>query len=391
MTTPSSTISTPPLPVRLAVFIIGMFAFLQVYSVQAILPVLITDLLASEVQAGLAVGMTVMAIALVSPFIGMLSDSFGRKPFVVGAMICLVLPTALMAISSSIGEMSLWRFFQGLCIPAMTVVIIAYISEEYPTSTARLMTLYVAGTVLGGFLGRFVLGHLDEWLGWRMAFFVMAAMTMMGALIVLYALPSSQRFIKSGNFYQALTLLNTHRKNPQLIGACLLGACVLFSLVGCFTFINLHLNHAPYYLSSAELANIFAVYLIGVVITPLSARLMTALGLKYTMLIAIAASMMGLLITLSAPLWAIIVGLTIMSSGVFITQAATISHVSSTISEGRSLASGLYYMGYYAGGSIGAWLCGIAFRMGAWTAVVTLVFVVQILALMVVFALYAKK
>ena len=50
-----------------------------------------------------------------------------------------------------------------------------------------------------------------------------------------------------------------------------------------------------------------------------------------------------------------------MSSGVFITQSATISYLTSHVSEGRSLASGLYYMGYYGGGFIGAWACALAY------------------------------
>ena len=43
----------------LAISLIGVFAFLQVYSVQAVLPILMHDLQASEVQVGLAVGATV--------------------------------------------------------------------------------------------------------------------------------------------------------------------------------------------------------------------------------------------------------------------------------------------------------------------------------------------
>ena len=37
----------------LAIALIGVFAFLQVYSVQAVLPILMHDLQASEVQVGL--------------------------------------------------------------------------------------------------------------------------------------------------------------------------------------------------------------------------------------------------------------------------------------------------------------------------------------------------
>ena len=44
------------------------------------------------------------------------------------------------------------------------------------------MSFYVSGSVLGGFMGRFLLGHLHELIGWRAGYYVMAAMTLIGAL-----------------------------------------------------------------------------------------------------------------------------------------------------------------------------------------------------------------
>ena len=162
-----------------------------------------------------------------------------------------------------------------------------------------------------------------------------------------------------------------------------LGACVLFSLVGCFTYINLYLADEPYALNSAQLANLFAVYLIGMVITPLSARLITRFGGARTVMMALALSMAGVLATLSPPMWGIVAALTLMSSGVFITQAATISYIAVNVKEGRSLASGLYYMAYYTGGTIGAWLCGLAYKSGGWHGVVAALLAVQLLALLI--------
>ncbi|MBH0007499.1 MFS transporter [Psychrobacter sp. SWN149] len=361
-----------------------MFAFLQVYSIQAVLPVLMMDFSATEVQAGMIVGATIMAIAIMSPFLGMLSDAVGRKPFIVGALLFLAIPTALIAQSPSIGWLGLWRFMQGLSVPGITVVTIAYIGEEFEgRAVTDLMSFYVSGCVLGGFLGRFLLGHLHEIVGWRAGYYVMAAMTLIGAIWVWKMLPASRQFSANPDFRAAIQTLGEHLVNRYVVTACLLGACVLFSLVGCFTFINLHLANTPYELSTGALANIFAVYLIGVVITPLSTTLLRRFGSARTVRVAIFISMIGVLITLVTPLWGVVVGLAIMSSGVFVTQAATISYIAVNVKKGRSLASGLYYLGYYTGGTLGAWLCGIAYAKGQWSLTVWLLLFVQILALLV--------
>lgn len=361
-----------------------MFAFLQVYSIQAVLPVLMVDLNATEVQAGMVVGATIMAVAIMSPFLGMLSDAVGRKSFIVGALIFLAIPTALIAQSPTVEWMGFWRFMQGLSVPGITVVTIAYVGEEFKgRALTELMSFYVSGSVLGGFMGRFLLGHLHEFIGWRHGYYVMAVMTLIGAIWVGKMLPSSRHFEANPNFRSAIQTLGEHLTNRYVVTACLLGACVLFSLVGCFTFINLHLAKTPYELSTGQLANIFAVYLIGVIITPLSTTLLRRFGSARTVRVAIIISMIGVLITLVTPLWGIIVGLAIMSSGVFITQAATISYIAVNVKKGRSLASGLYYMGYYAGGTMGAWLCGIAYARGEWSFTVWVLLFAQILALLV--------
>lgn len=380
----------PTLSEKFTVAMIGFFAFLQVYSVQAILPVLMTDLKATEVQAGMAVGATVLAIALISPFMGMMSDAVGRKPFIVSSLLMLALPTALIGMASSIHEVIFWRFLQGVSVPGITVVLIAYISEEYSSRLTTMMSLYVSGTVLGGFSGRFFAGHLEHFIGWRYGYMVMAICTLIGAIWAYKSLPRSQNFIISENFRTAFVTLFLHTKNPHVICSGFLGACILFSLVGCFTFINLHLSQSPYLLTPANLANIFAIYLIGMVITPLSTRVVIRFGMTSTIRLAILVSITGLLMTLLTPLSIVIVGLTLMSSGVFITQAATISYLTSHVSESRSLASGLYYMGYYGGGFIGAWACALAYAQGKWLWTVGLILVVQLIALGVV-TLFMRK
>ncbi|MCF7529764.1 MFS transporter [Neisseria lisongii] len=369
---------------KYAVFLVGMSAFIQVYSVQAVLPLLMAELHAGEVQAGLAVGATVLGVALMSPFMGMLSDAFGRKWLIVGSVLYLALPTALLALAPNIEILTLFRLLQGLAVPGITVVLIAYIGEEFKKhEVVQLMTLYVSGTVFGGFSGRFMLGHLTEWLGWRSAFLVMAALSAACAVFVWKQLPKSQNFVAKPHIQTALATLKSHLHNRVVLAAGALGGCVLFSLVGCFTYINLHLAQPPYALGSSALANIFTVYLIGMVITPLSAKLIRSFGSRITIFIAVGLSMAGVLLAYAQPLWLIVVGLTMMSSGVFITQAATINYIAEHVKEGRSLASGLYYMAYYSGGTIGAWLCGLAYAAGQWTAVICVLLSVQTAALLI--------
>lgn len=392
MNAPDKGERTLPLSLLLSAALTGALAFLQVYSIQSVLPVLMQDLQVSAVSAGTTVGATVLAVALVSPFTGMVSDALGRKWLIVASVLFLALPTLLLHWAADIETVWWLRFLQGLAVPGITVVLIAYIGEEFDGARrVRLMSFYVSGTILGGFLGRFLMGYLDEWLGWRNGMLVMALLSLAGGAAVWRYLPPSRRFVPRPQVAQALKTLWRHLHNRHVLSACALGFCVLFSLVGCFTYINLYLAAPPYGLSSAQLADVFAVYLIGMVITPLAGRLIVHLGASRTVSLAVALSVFGVLLSLSPPLWLVILALALMSTGVFITQSATINYIAQHVSEGRSLASGLYYMAYYAGGFTGSWLCGMAYARGGWDRTVAVLVAAQVLAMTIAAVLMMKK
>jgi predicted MFS family arabinose efflux permease len=366
---------------RPVVWFIGFFAFLNVYSMQAVLPLVMRDFHASPLQAGATVGATVLAIALVSPFMGMLSDAWGRKRILCSALFFLSLPTALIALAGDLHSVVLLRFLQGLAVPGIVVVLIAYLSEEFRDGgVARMTSTYVGGTVMGGFCGRFITGHVSDVLGWRSAYVALAALNLLGALWVLGALPASRHFVANTNLRAALQTLGRHLRNRRFIAICALGFCVLFSLVGSFTYVNLYLAEPPFRLGSAGLANVFAVYLLGVVVTPLAGRFIVRHGFLKAVLCTLALSACSLLLTLMPLLPAVIAGLALSSCGVFICQSATISHIADTVKEGRSLATGIYYLSYYAGGAAGAWVAGLAFEGWGWSGSVLSIILFQALA-----------
>jgi predicted MFS family arabinose efflux permease len=360
--------------------LVGLFAFAQVYSVPSILPQLQHDLKASVVQMGNSVGMTVLAVALMSPFVGLLSDELGRKWLVVASVFALAVPTALMSQVQTVHGLLVLRFLQGLAVPGVSVVAIAYVGEEFRGATmVRAMTVYVTGSVLGGFSGRFLLGHLTEYMPWRAAFGVMAVLNLIGAFVVWRGLPASRHFVPSVRFASSLKTLGQLLCNPSLQAACALGFTMLFALVGLFTFVNLHLAAAPYRFTSGQLANIFTVYLLGAVVTPMAGRVIPRIGARRTVLLAVALSAVGVSLTLLHPSWCIVAALAVAACGVFIAQSATMSFIAYRINSGRSQASGLYYAAYYCGGFVGAWVCGIAYTWGGWPATVAVLISTQVL------------
>jgi len=360
----------------------GMCTFLGVYCTQPLLPLLRRLFQASELEVSLTVSATIFAVAVTAPIIGMIAERRGRKKVIVPSLFLLTIPTALAATSTSLHALIIWRFAQGLFVPGVIAVMLAYINEEWAgRGVGRAMSSYVTGTVIGGFLGRFISGMVATHWHWRATFVVLAAINFIGAVIVRAWLPPAKNFVKADHLQQVIEHALAHLRNPRLLANFGMGATVLFTLVGCFTYANFYLAAAPFHLNSAQLGSIFFVYLLGVVITPQSGHFLDRFGFRRTTTVYCAMMIVGLSFTLIKSLPLVIAGLALFSSGVFVAQAAATVQTGAIAGRARSSAAGLYVTFYYLGGSIGATLTDWFWQWKGWPGCVALMATVSLISL----------
>ncbi len=362
----------------------GFCTFINLYSTQAILPTLAQEFGAALTHTGLTVTATLVAVALVAPFVGGVSDALGRRRLIVGASLALVVPTLLGALAPDLNGLVLCRFLQGLLLPFIFAVTVAYIADECPGSEAIQVTgTYAIGTIVGGFGGRFVAGWVTQYGGWRLAFLVLAAMTLLCAGVIAACLPREQRFRPVRGWRGTLAGFADQFRNPQVMATCAVGFAVLFSMVATFTYANFLLAAPPFGLGPAELGSVFVVYLLGVAATPVATRLALRFGRRRTVLLAAAVGMAGLLLTLLPSLPGILAGLALAAAGIFTEQVLSLGYVAAAARSSRSTAVGLYVTSYYIGGSLGGLLPGGIWAHAGWPGCVALVLGVQLAAMLV--------
>lgn len=354
-----------------AVMLAGTCTFLNVYCTQPLLPFLRNLFHASALQVSLTVSATIFAVALVAPAVGLMAERIGRKKVIVPSLFLLTIPTLLAATATGIWSLVFWRFLQGVCVPGIIAVMIAYIGEEFREgNVGRIMAAYVTGTVFGGFLGRFIAGIVASHWNWRATFIVIGVINLGGAVVVRQWLPKAKNFVAAESVRSVLNDVRMHLRNPRLLATFGMGFGLLFCLVGGFTYVNFYLAEPPFLLSTAALGSIFCVYLLGLIVTPLSGRLLDRSGIRATSTLALMFSLSGLALTLSSHLWVVIIGLAFFSSGNFIFQASATVQIGVNAGRARSSAAGLYVTLYYVGGSLGATVLGWVWLWHGWHACV---------------------
>jgi MFS transporter, YNFM family, putative membrane transport protein len=359
---------------QLAAGLAGYCCFINLYSPQAILPLLSQEFGVGAAEISAIMTASTLAVALTAPFTGTVADVLGRKRVIVAAMAALALPTVMAALAPSLSALIFWRFMQGLTLPPIFAVTIAYIGDEWPPREATAAAgVYTSGASLGGFSGRFFTGILADLIGWRLAFDVLALITLAGAVAVFVLLPPERKFVRSEGLIASGKQMLRHLRNAQLVATYAVGFGVLFCFIATFTFINFRLAAAPYNLSASWLGAIFVTYLVGTASTPWTGWVVGRFGRRHFMIGNIALWIAGIALTLAGPLWLILLGLTLCAGCGLMAQSVSTGLVTITAQAGRSSAVGLYVTSFYIGGSFGAALGGIAWTLAGWPACVALI------------------
>jgi MFS transporter, YNFM family, putative membrane transport protein len=294
------------------------------------------------------------------------------------------------ALANDVGELVAWRFAQGLLLPPIFAVTVAYIGDEWPPAqVAGVAGIYIAGSSLGGFCGRFVPGVLGDLIGWRGAFLALAGLSFVGAVLLALLLPREKGFVRSEGLAASARQMLQHLRNPQLVATYAIGFGVLFNFIAVFTYVSFHLAAPPYDFSSTLLGAIFVTYLAGTAIVPATGWMMARLGRRRFTLAVLAAWACGALLMLAPPLAAILAGLTLCAVCGMLCQTIATGYVTASAREGRSSAVGLYVTAFYVGGSMGAFLPGLAWEQAGWAGAVAMVLVM--LAVMAVVAALAYR
>jgi MFS transporter, YNFM family, putative membrane transport protein len=375
-----------PLSSIFAVCLCGVFAFIDLYATQPLLPLLAALFHASKAAVGLTVSASTLGVAISAPFFGAFAERLSRKRVIVWSIVALAAPTLLAATPSGLHGLIFWRFVQGLIMPGIFAITITYIGEEWPAQSAALvMSVYISGTALGGFVGRIISGLAAERLSWHWGFVVLGLVTLAGSVVVARWLPQ-ERHRRSAHadagLKAQLRQMLEHLRNPRLLASFAVGFNILFSLVGIFTYITFYLAAPPFRLSTEALSYLFVVYLIGLVVTPAAGYLIGRVGLRAGLAGAMGLSLLGVLSTLSHSLAVVIGGLALLCTGVFVSQASATSYLREAApAGGRVSAAGLYLSCYYSGGTVAGVVPSYLWKLGKWPACVAFVAVLQVVTL----------
>jgi YNFM family putative membrane transporter len=371
--------------VTLALFSAGLATFALLYCVQPILPVLSADFAITPAQSSLSLSISTGLMALGLLFTGPLSDAVGRKPVMVSALLLAAICTIISPLMSNWQGLLIMRGLVGLSLSGVAAVAMTYLSEEiHPTVVAFSMGLYISGNSIGGMSGRLVSGVLTDLFSWRIAIGIIGLCSLLSAIMFWRILPASQHFRASSlRPHKLLINFRLHWRDSGLPWLFAEGFLLMGSFVTMFNYIGYRLLDTPYHLSQAIVGLISIVYLMGTYSSPKAGILTGIYGRGPVMIGATALMLLGILITSFSPLWAIFIGLVLVTGGFFAAHSVASGWIGQRAHRAKGQASSLYLFCYYLGSSIAGTLGGVFWHHLGWLGIVGFISLLLVLAILV--------
>jgi predicted MFS family arabinose efflux permease len=368
-----------------ALFCAGVATFAQLYSPQAVLPLIAADLRVGAADAALMVSASTVGLAVgVIPW-STLADRIGRVRAISLSVTVATAVGLLVPFAPTFELLLTGRFVEGLVVGGVPAIAVAYLSEEIdPRHAARAAGTFVAGTTIGGLMGRLVSSPVAEVVGWRLGVFTVAVLCAAAALSFVKLAPRPRGFTpSSGSGHPEGSLghrLMANLRSPRQLALFAQAFLLMGGFVAMYNFLGFRLMQAPFYLSPFVVSLVFLAYLAGTWTSSRAGAEASRFGRKPVLLVSIAVMIAGVAITLSDNVFAVLAGLVIATAGFFGAHSIASGWTGQSAPAGKAQASSLYNLFYYGGSSAVGWFGGVAFDGGGWTAVAGAILALAVVA-----------
>ncbi|HSO14995.1 MAG TPA: MFS transporter [Arthrobacter sp.] len=349
----------------------GVATFAQLYSTQAVLPMMAAELQVTAAEAALTISLATVGLAVTVLPWSFLADRIGRVRAMMWGISAATVLGLLVPLATSFPMLLGLRMLEGMALGGIPAIAIAYLNEEVNKAHAALAAgTYVAGTTLGGLAGRLAAGVAGELWGWRAAALAVSVLAAVAAALFLVLVPQARGFTAAaaGGFRGALRTLAGHGRNPRLLALYIQAFLLMGGFVAVYNYLGFRLSGEPFSLPATLISLIFLAYLSGTVSSRWAGGLAARFGRRTVLIAGTALMVAGLALTLTQLLALIMAGLLLFTGGFFAAHSIGAGWTGAIATTGRAQAASLYNLAYYLGSSVIGWAGGLVFQSLGWTA-----------------------
>ncbi|AIL13535.1 MFS transporter [Candidatus Paracaedimonas acanthamoebae] len=173
----------------------------------------------SEGKVGMTIAYNFLGFWVSAVLYGPLSECYGRRRIMISGNALLLIGAFGCGTVTTIDQLLIWRFIQGLGASTSAVIVFAMVADVYKGNKAirligvmnAILTFIMAiAPVIGSFINR-------AW-GWRGNYFIVAGVSLISWILLLKMLPETKRNLQKFHFGKIHQDYKTLLKSPEFIG-----------------------------------------------------------------------------------------------------------------------------------------------------------------------------
>jgi YNFM family putative membrane transporter len=361
------------------ILLVTILTLSALYAPQPLLPVIVAEFGVTREAAAFLTTVCFIPLSIAPLFYGYVLESLSPRRLLRGAVLLLAFSEILFYFATSFPLLIGVRLFQGLLIPALLTSLMTYIATVTPSGAVqRAMSIYIAATILGGFLGRACSGMLATWFGWRSSFLVLAA----SLLVSFFLLRRLADTAPLGLVRPTPRILLEVFRDRALLPICLVVFCLFLVFAAIMNFLPFRLTELSDRASELRIGLMYTGYLLGMVSSLNAVSIGRYLGGERRAMLVGLTLLAVALVGLGVPRVEIFFAVMFLFCGaMFLVHATASGLLNRRAGANKGIVNGLYVAFYYAGGSIGSFLPGYAYRYLGWNGFLALLLLVAVAGL----------
>ncbi len=355
--------------------------FCSLYGAQPIQPVFKSEFQLTHLQAILFTTLMMAPLGVAPLVYGYLLESYSAKTMLRWALFLLGILELLFAMADNYLALLAIRGIQGLMIPAILTSLMSYISYT-SREVQQAIAAYIAATILGGFLGRFLSGLCTDLFGWRVFFFALGLLL----LLTCFLLRSMARDAKAKYARPKLSEIAGLLRSREFIWLYASIFCLFFVFAAMMNFLPFELKKINPASKETGVGLLYLGYSMGILVSLNTGRIIRFFGNESDAIGAgIVIFALGTLSFMIETYSVMFFGMFVFCAGLFTAHSLLSGFVNRLARDNKAIANGLYISFYYTGGTLGSVLPAAVFQHYGWQAFLVLLLV------MIGFALFFTR
>ncbi|KAA0256984.1 MFS transporter [Deferribacter autotrophicus] len=344
---------------------VTIMTFSALYAPQPLLPIFSNEFSVTEDKSSLLITITLIPLAIAPLFYGYILEKFSAKKLLLVATGLLAFSELIIYFASDFSLILLARLFQGLFIPAILTALMTYISLiSSLDSVQRIMSYYIASTIMGGFFGRFIAGLISSIFGWRYVFLFLS-MSLIFSSVLIFKLKKDEK-VKVNKIN--LSVFKDVLSKKVFLYYYFSIFCVFFVFAALLNALPFRMKEISTNIGEFKTGVMYSGYMLGIVASLNSTKIVKIFkgSVRNAALAGATLYLVSLLILSIESSLIFFIGMFFFCGGMFTIHSLVSGFLNKLADKHKGVVNGLYVSFYYLGGSIGSFLPILIYRHYGW-------------------------